>query len=1289
MWRRLLILFAVLGGALGGIALALKSERVANDLRQRLQNVAATRLGVRLDIGHLEVGLWPPRLLFEDVRVTAPGADAPFITLRRGAAAVYPWPSVTGALVVDVLELDGLTARGDVSGLERFATSPRGELRAPVDLRSLRLWNTELHLRGASWQLDAERTDLQMEPAHGRRELALDVGSAVVTRGGDPVRVEGRVRATLRGSLDRPLGVTVGAAELFVGDARLALSGGATLQGSPSVDLELATTLPLARLRDLVAGLPPLEGLARATVRLKGPLADPALSARVHVAQLTLWGTPIGELEAQGRLDAGRIKVDELKLSQARAGKVTGSAVLDLAAGPRVSGAVRLHEVSLPVVLELAGLPDSWVDGHATGDVEVKGRLSPLELRVQGTLALEGFRVLDRSFRAADAVTVLEPGPVVAQTRITIGASAVTIDEAELTRGSSRLLAQGALHYDVERGLELHAESDDLAFADVGTVAGVPFGGRGAVAAAIEGPYADPTISATVSASDFSVLGYLAGDVRATVIYSGLVLRVDRASGRRGGGTFTGSGAIDFRDRAMLTEANAELSGVGLDSLLTSLRVPAEVRRHLVARVDGPIVVAGPLLAPEVTCRLRAPSLSIDAADLGRLTLDADYSGKAGLARVHVDAGSKTGALQSDGVIDKDGSIAVDGQVRGVSLAAIASLMGGIDIAGTATGTLHLEGPAAALKGRLEATSPDLVSYGTRFGATKVSGVVDHGTMTVTGTSNDGRSQLQSQVELTRTMPYNLTAKFRDLKISSLWPALQGFEVSGDGSLFSQGLLTDASSMQADVVVDAGRATLFGVSLVSARPVRLQYAENSLHVIDLVMVGPGVSGTMGGVMGVDGSLGVTLTATADLEAARPSFWRLTGTRGRVDTRLTIGGTWAAPTLVGESTLREGTFRVADGAQSFESASGRLVFSGRSISVERLSARLGGGDVALVGQIALPPGKEPELDLHAELAEVALRPSPQLSLTLRGDLRLAGERKDLQLSGELDVHSLRYTANVDLERLIPKPRSVPPLRVPALEPGSAVRLAVRVTAADNIIVTSPVLETELHADLVVTGTTERLGMIGSVTPLWARARYQDKTFTVEHASILLTDEYRIFTEYDLRARTQACNMQITVAIQGTSDDYNVVPSGTDDAGPVSAPDVLACLQLGLRLRDLRGTEGNSLLQDRLTATSLDALWAVSGLDQQVKRILPIVDELRVSSGWSQRSKRTSTRIVVGKELGRDVQLTYSRGLDVEYDQIVSVAYKMNELATMLGTWNTGTDAQVGDFGLDLRLRWEFQ
>ena len=178
------------------------------------------------------------------------------------------------------------------------------------------------------------------------------------------------------------------------------------------------------------------------------------------------------------------------------------------------------------------------------------------------------------------------------------------------------------------------------------------------------------------------------------------------------------------------------------------------------------------------------------------------------------------------------------------------------------------------------------------------------------------------------------------------------------------------------------------------------------------------------------------------------------------------------------------------------------------------------------------------------------------------------------------------------------------------------------------------------------------------------------------------------------------MKVAVDIHGNSDQYNVVPSGQDSTGAVAPQDVLACLQLGMRLRDyeLQGrmpvaqtqSGSSSALSDPVVAAGLDVLWTVSGVDATVKRVLPIkLDEVRLESGWSSYHRRTTTRVLVGKELGTDLQLKYSRSLDEGDDQTLSVQYRLSKIAAVRGTWLGASDVVGGDFGLDLRLRWEFR
>jgi len=240
------------------------------------------------------------------------------------------------------------------------------------------------------------------------------------------------------------------------------------------------------------------------------------------------------------------------------------------------------------------------------------------------------------------------------------------------------------------------------------------------------------------------------------------------------------------------------------------------------------------------------------------------------------------------------------------------------------------------------------------------------------------------------------------------------------------------------------------------------------------------------------------------------------------------------------------------------------------------------------------------------------------------------------------------------------------------------------------------------NVTVTGTTERVGLIGSVTPLWAKAHYRDNLFKLERGTIDFSEEYRIFTQFDLQTTTEACGMKITVDVHGNSDQYNVIPGGRDENGAVTPQDVLSCLQFGMRLRDFEtqgrataaqatsGGNSGGALSDPMLASGLDVLWTVSGVDRTVKRLLPIkLDEVRLESGWSSASRRTTTRVIVGKDLGQDLQLKYSRALDAVDDQGVSVQYRLSRVAAIQGSWLSATAASVGDLGLDLRLRWEFR
>ena len=69
-------------------------------------------------------------------------------------------------------------------------------------------------------------------------------------------------------------------------------------------------------------------------------------------------------------------------------------------------------------------------------------------------------------------------------------------------------------------------------------------------------------------------------------------------------------------------------------------------------------------------------------------------------------------------------------------------------------------------------------------------------------------------------------------------------------------------------------------------------------------------------------------------------------------------------------------------------------------------------------------------------------------------------------------------------------------------------------------------------------------------------------------------------------------------------------------------------------------------------------------------------------------RTAPRLVVRKDIGTKLQLKYDGSLDEVNDHIFILQYHLSQMATLEGSFESLSDVPVGDFGLDLRLRVEF-
>ena len=1113
VWQKAFILLAILTGAMAGAAVALKSPRVASNIKARIQKMARSRWGLRVELERLSLHLVPLAVSADGVRVYRPDQDTPWIAAHYANIAVRPWPSATGALVFSDVEIDGL--RTDIELDLEAEAGPGQKSRLPIDVQQMVLWNADLRVNLGGTQVDVRRADVVMTPQpRGGRSLQVSIPEGQVTHQGVQHPFELKAGGTLKGSLDRPGDLVVERSFLFLHRMRLESSGLVQLEDKARASLKVQAQGQLEDLPPLGEDLPELRGQVRinAEFNLREEAQEVLPMLRLEIESEDIWVAShhLGNVMLNGIYKRGQVQIESLRCTQKELGAITGSVTLDLNPSLDLSFNTRISHASLPHILEMGGIEDPWVKLWYSADVRGRGRLKPLHLELETDGTVEEFWVHDRSFRAKEAEVYLYLPPTQLGGEVQIDADATRISNVRIGRARSQYRVDGTLWHDTRAGLDLRVQSDDTTLEDFGEIGGVPFGGTGTVAATVQGPYDDIAISATAEIDDFEALGYYGGHTKATVIFSRLIMEVDRLQASHRGGTIIGGVVFDFREETTQVAAELEVENIpALEPMLIG-GMPPEWAERFDALVTGRATLKGPIALPNGDVALRSRALTFDGSSLGPANIRARF-GPHRPPWIDFRSRPRGGELRTQTTfypaLGEDAFVGLDLDIdaRRVPMVALQPFIGGTLVGGLLTAQVSMAGPADKLSGEVRAFLEEGTFYDLRLGRVEAVGSSVDGRLSLTGKFLHDRSAFRTIVDVGAQLPFTATASFADLDVTKVYDLPLGAEMRGAGSMFAQGDLTQSESINADVEVEMGKLSLGQLRLSPVRTVRIHYGRNRFDIRELSLAGSGVQLSMAGTVPLSGSMNVHLRAVGDLGSTSASLHALDTAQGPMDLDVQIVGAFGSPQLNGKGTIRNATATIRGTDLVLERMNTDINFLGSSVEIRRGSAMVGDGNIRFAGEIGLPVGAPPNFNLRSQFQSVSSHPSPGLDFIVTGNVDLTGPVGDLKLHGDVTIDQLHFTRNiaVDIDSFLPKRDA--PLRVRTFSPENAVDLDINVQAPNNLLVSGSQLEAEFTANLRVTGTTNHIGLKGNLAPIWAKARYNDIDFTVESAAIDFQEE----------------------------------------------------------------------------------------------------------------------------------------------------------------------------------------
>ncbi len=1010
-----------------------------------------------------------------------------------------------------------------------------------------------------------------------------------------------------------------------------------------------------------ITGVPPalrVGGTGRATVDAAINRGVTTATARATLDQVTAAGVSLGAGQAEMRVRGAALDGDLSFPTRRLRAKVSGRVETSSA----LSSTVELDDLALQPLLRELG---SGAAEHVEGRVSARGEASiPLGQPASGHGVLrlnpDGLRLLGESWASQGPIVLRWEGPRVALERfqldgpsgrltatgVLVGpehrALALALDHArlpgalaEIGRGQARAeirLADGAVELsrlDAQwPGLVAAASGqvrDDGAVAMTARVEaelarlapalGAPgVGGRATLTADARGRTDALEATGALRAPQIQLRGATVSDVDLPLRLTRSSLRLEKGQARLGtsrlsadaSATWPPDGPLTADTLARLTQIRAELRAPAarLEDVSPLLPPAAQGRGELAltARAEGTPRAwraTGTLTSPRLEMgpgplrQLRAVfALDDTRLDVTELSVDAFGVPTRGTATWAWAGGGSAKATLGPAPLAGVTLVPPGPGLQGTGRATIDASMSSItDVTGTARAVLEDVAVAGVSLGRgqldLSARDreyrADLSFPEPRLQASARGRVDAAGTLEAQGAIPD-----VDLARLTRTLGPGLAA------------------IGGTISARATARVPLAEPQRGTGVVSIGpvRLTVANDTWESASPIQIRWAQGGFSIADFRLTakqGGFVAGA--GTVGADGKLDGRATAQlplAMLGAMRPEIREIGGT---LDLSLRAFGTLAAPAFLGDGAVHRGHVLLRDRPEALHDIEARLVFSTQGVQVRDATAAMGGGRLQAQGDIALQGWQPAAYRFKLQAKDVAVGQIEGFSSAWDADVELSGITREAQLTGRARLVRGAYRRDLSVLSLV-----LAPAQAAAVDPGTPLRLRIRVDLDDNLVVRSRTADLRAGGVLTIEGTTARPVVFGLVESRDGRINFRGRDWTVTNITVRFADPRRLDPFLDVLATSRIAEYDVTMQVTGPVSNITVRFSSSPR---LSQNDLLSLVAFGATGAVLREAPATVLLSE-----------AGKMLAQNVFGVDPGVSGLRISTGSSTAGENAS-------------------------------------------------------------------
>jgi hypothetical protein len=1034
--------------------------------------------------------------------------------------------------------------------------------------------------------------------------------------------------------------------------------------GGISGDMKVEGNFFVQTLMELLKVKEQVEGLVEVKGGIKGPLKNLKGYGDLSLRKGNLFGVEVESLTCKVSYADGKMDFTEGSGTLYH-GTAKLSASLNLPVVNSYTVQVDFKDVDSKPVFALIGWDPGIQPGKVSGGLKTSGATFDPEGSFLYRSVTAGKDVLGRIGNVSGSFR--KRGDV------------ISLADLKLDTAKSKIYAKGTA--DIERkevAMDVVMKTNDLL--DLTAPYYAKLKGQGEFTGSVRGAFSDPVISGDLKIMDPFFEGYKAATMKADVSYRKNLLEIRDLAAEGGGAAARARGDVYFKNAKELFDLAGAVYKVDATMKNADLERFARIfypEFRGTGRVGGVVKVRGSEDDPKLSGDGRVEKAVIYGVPFDHATFGWSYAAR----RLNFD---KMKIVRGNSVISADAGLEASGSFfyKASADRILLSDILGRELRGEAVFSLKSEGrgtfdnPAASLTAHMkEGRLGERPIHGGVIAAS-----VKDKNISFSAVLLDDNIRIAGKGRLEKDIPWEAEADVQTGRYDAIISALlkdvpEDLLLSLHGKVLLHG---DKEHIFASSTINQVTLSMYGYTFTNDEEIKFNLSDRRLTLNKVMLRSGNTSLRIEGNLELGREYNLVVEGNSSLAPLKSLSKKIGFLRGEGDFVLAVTGNWDTPEINGGVTVTNGAIALKEYSYRLSSLSGYLYMDNDRIILQKLSGKIGGGDIDLSGVLYLKKFSVKRYYIEAGMSNVTASFSSDFAVNFGGNLLLKGDPESRLISGDIKINRARYKERIEWKSWLLKTRKSEAFKgeISSLE---KTELNIRVTGKENIRVDNNVARADAMVELILRGTVSHPVLFGRTEFASGGAVYfRNNEFRILHASADFTDPNRINPYISISADTVVKGYKIKMNLEGHLDHFNMSLS----SDPIlKEMDVLSLLTVGQTGGELKGLEGGigaseatSFVTGKLQDVIEERLRSVTGLDR-----------FQIDPHVSKITGTVEPRVTVSKRLlGDRVFVTFTSAVGSTEEQIIKLEYFLSRSISLVGVRD-----ERGILGGDVRFRFEFK